>query len=46
LNLPIIPQTKNPGQAGFDVAKREKLLKEYHFSGLNKTISLQRVKYF
>ncbi len=39
MNLPIIPQTKNPTNVGLDVVKRIELFQQYHFLGLPKVRS-------
>ncbi len=39
MNLPIIPQTKNPTNVGLDVVKRIELFQQYQFLGLPKVRS-------
>ena len=40
MNLPIIPQTKNPTNVGLDVVKRVELFQQYHLPYLPELASL------
>ena len=44
INLPILPQTKNPTDVGLDVVERVNLFQQYHLLGLPEFSCLYRIK--